>query len=83
MHVLSQHNVLVGTGQIEFGPRTPVCVATKKGISLAVKGLLGTNTKGTGLQVSRAPVVPPQVRYDWTLLAPTSVPPSKQRYLEP
>ena len=27
----------------------------------------------------RAPVVPPQVRYDWTLLAPTPVPPSTKR----
>ena len=26
--------------------------------------------------IPRAPVVPPQVRYDWTLLAPTPVPPS-------
>ena len=26
----------------------------------------------------RAPVVSPQVRYDWTLLAPTPVPPSQK-----
>ena len=28
--------------------------------------------------IPRDPVVPPQVRYDWTLLAPTPVPPSEK-----